>query len=119
MIDIALKHFIYEACIDVVFDNIKRNFVSTINLSILERNNMIKKGRIFKYIDVFGMYPDDDTYQNRYIDCEIYYVTEYTFSFSHLNLDVYRNGVQEAVAYAEDYDMSLTFSLLDDFILTI
>ena len=48
MIKVALKHWIYELCIEQIFENIKNNFVIKLN------PYQFKKGEIYTYILLYG-----------------------------------------------------------------
>jgi len=71
MIKVALKHWIYEVCIDVLFSIVKKNF-----LSIEMNEDFIKKGRTFRKIIYF-----EDDISVVFRECEIIATYE-SFSFT-------------------------------------
>jgi hypothetical protein len=67
MIKIALKHYIYDYCISLLFDNIKKNFDTSKNF----KKNYLKN---FKIGDTFKLIKEIDLSMGRsfiYHDCEI------------------------------------------------
>jgi hypothetical protein len=82
MIDTALKHFIYETCLDVVFDNITKNFA----LASVDIVNA-KKGDKFRFILIYGYMGGfrNDTGSNsvhEFIDCVVIKTSKYSLHFT-------------------------------------
>jgi len=80
MIKIALKHFIYDACINVLFSSIEKNFVS-ISRDLFSA----KRGDKFKRITAYGDIDMGDGRRKNYynfIDCVIISATKHSLDFS-------------------------------------
>ena len=92
MLKTAIKHYIYELCINIFFDNIEKNFVLlNKKQSINSKRNQIKVGDYYKSIyeiDVF----EEDFYRHFY-NCSIVKVAKDYFQFLYTDLDEgYING---------------------------
>jgi len=74
MIKIALKHLIYETCINVFFDKISVNFFNNIN------DKMFKIGDKFAYINTKRTYVKENRECHRYGKYEDITITNITSS---------------------------------------
>jgi len=74
MIKVALKHFIYEACINVMFDNIIKHFITT------ERDLYnVKPGDKVRNITMRGYFNNAAAYNDEG-DASVHYFSECTIT---------------------------------------
>jgi hypothetical protein len=78
MIDIALKHFIYDICIDVVFSKICNNF----NFNLVDPIKL-KKGDTCSSIHISTLYYGGDKGHDEYYGCWIIDVSSTLIKFTY------------------------------------
>jgi len=76
MIKTALKHFLYEICINVLFSRLGRNF------NVFKTRYKFKKGDKFRYIKIFLRTRGDFSI---YYNCEVWGVWEKSIWITHSN----------------------------------
>ena len=93
-----IKHFIYEYCINLLFDNISKNFNSIKKYNVGDKYNKLycycSADEYYEMtgIDVTDTYLHIDT---EYINVEIEYVTDYSIKFKYESYEttyIYKTG---------------------------
>lgn len=76
MIKLAIKHWVFDRCISVLFDTIKENFSLRKKLTI----NTISIGDEFEYLYVYSAF--DKKWTFKYFDCIVTdFIEEHSFCF--------------------------------------
>lgn len=104
MIDIALKHFIYEVCLDVMFDKISHNF-RTFNKDI-----QIVVGGKYRVIMIDNMFGDS----HELMDASVEYDDEDTFLVT-----FWRLGTNGGPPIAQDDGTPAVWHIHRDYILGV
>lgn len=97
MIKLALKHWIYEHCIDVLFGNIRKNFIP----AKLNKKFNFRIGKFYHAIEVNRRHTTGGF--TRYYNCHILDVLQGTVCFTYSGFDEYVNGKLEAEGRIELY----------------